>query len=548
MLDRNNREIRTGDFVKISGAYFATNNGLWLVTNGNDRPGDPDGGSVWLDKVKKNGELCVERAGTTICLPLSYYCSDWKKNRAAREHDRDNLRYEVIDGIPTFYAAKYFRDKAANHMERYENCERLGNADPETKRYADWYNAVADRLAETAVEPKQKAPEVGIKFYANGIKVDGGRLIPCWYGIYGNEVHINAKDYGGDLPTKYFVVQNDSDIYTDYFCKDSTTLTPEHPLYRFARYAALKRLVSGKTYRNPTDELRAEYERTKDPGQPTAKDIQAVEDMKTAQESARKAKEHAEELERREETLRKISEGRHYIESVAAQHPIKDGEPTVEITFSESPYFYSFFNGAGPLILSVAAADEVIRHYDDLYPEHSGYDKTDFLIRYNDPENGESSTYEGRYDIGDHDGGLIEHIRAFGRWNRTHDQFTGKEVEHNGEELSDPERLADYLDRFTPHGSVVSVSFAPWLTDYAAARESALEAKKAQQKQDWDDIMAEVGMLTDEQLAAAVLLIPANDKEHADVARFFLQQLHSRDERMAIEVFKKWQAGETSLY
>ena len=41
-------------------------------------------------------------------------------------------------------------------------------------------------------------------------------------------------------------------------------------------------------------------------------------------------------------------------------------------------------------------------------------------------ENGEDSTYSGRYDIGDGEGGLLNHIRNFGEWHRTHEEF-GKE-------------------------------------------------------------------------------------------------------------------------
>ena len=56
---------------------------------------------------------------------------------------------------------------------------------------------------------------------------------------------------------------------------------------------------------------------------------------------------------------------------------------------------------------------------------------------------GEPLEYEGRYDLGDGDGGLVQHIRSFGEWNRTHGPF-GQPIE-NPEESNGTIRFADYL-------------------------------------------------------------------------------------------------------
>ena len=82
-----------------------------------------------------------------------------------------------------------------------------------------------------------------IKFFWNGIKVNGGSLIKCWFHLCDNErdgeiVRISAKGYGAELPGVVFAVTNAADIYTDYFDTDSATLTPAHPLYKYARAAA----------------------------------------------------------------------------------------------------------------------------------------------------------------------------------------------------------------------------------------------------------------------------------------------------------------------
>ena len=552
MYDSNNREIRTGDFVTVSGAYFKNNNGLWLVTEASDAP-DYMGDSVYLHKVKKSGELCVESAGNSMSLPLHYYCSDWKKNAAAKEHDAVNLRYEVTEGVNTHYAAEYYRNKIENFEKRipqYKCSSVQWQKDEATKMqgWIEYYTAVVERLEQSAHPPKKVEPENGIKFYQNGIKVDGGRLIPCWYGLDENAVNIYAKDYGGSLPKQYFVVINDSDGMTDYFEKDHTTVTSEHPLYRFARYAALKSFVNGKRWQKPTAEQTAEYERTKDPGQPTAADLAAVEEMKTAAESARLAAKHAADLAERERILKQRNGGRHFIEQTAEKFPIVDGAPIVTVCWSEHPAFCAWADDE--LKLSVAAAEIIMRHFDDEQHNtretedgHGWYFKTKFRIEWIN-EDGNVDSYGGRYDLGDGDGGLIEHIRAFGRYYRTHDEHSGKELAEPPQELSEVEKLADWLETFTEGGKVVNVEIAPAVINLLEHRKKQEQIKKEQVNETLRNMYDAVAMLTDEQIEAAVFCVDPHDKEKIDVARFFLQELTRRDEKRALEVFRRWRESE----
>ena len=81
------------------------------------------------------------------------------------------------------------------------------------------------------------------------------------------------------------------------------------------------------------------------------------------------------------------------------------------------------------------------------------YYKTKFTItaeNADDPEN--PLTYTGRYDLSDGDGGLIEHIRAFGEYCRTHDGC-GQEIE-KPEPSNDILQFAEYLASFTAAGKV----------------------------------------------------------------------------------------------
>lgn len=213
-----------------------------------------------------------------------------------------------------------------------------------------------------------------VRFYYNGLRVNGERkLTRCCYTLDNRHdgaecVTIYATGYD-DLPRDIFPVENDSDSYTDYFEHDRATLFPDHPLYKFARYAAMKanacsnnksiervsKKISGMS-REPwagyIDALKADIARwqretadfnaAEDPGQPTAADVEACHALRVAEENARREKEHEEELQRREKALNEQNNGRRFIEQTAAEHPIEEGQPVVRIHWSEYPAFYSW--------------------------------------------------------------------------------------------------------------------------------------------------------------------------------------------------------------
>lgn len=443
-----------------------------------------------------------------------------------------------------------------------------------------------------------------IKFFWNGIKINGGKkLIKCFYSLDNNrdgvqDVSISADSLPGDL----FAVSNDTDLYSDYFDNDRARLTAEHPLYKYARRAALeseihfaksgikyaeKRVAAGgymsdyyerdaAERRERLNSLRAELERMPK-GQPTAEDLEKVREMSLAAENARKAREHAEELERREKYLRQRNAGRVYIESVMDAHPLNSGEPVVVIEWSEHVAFRSWEDGA--LKMSIPAAEIILKHFDDerradnLREGHGGCGKTSFIINYTG-ENGEAGTYKGRYDLGDGDGGLIAHIRKFGEGYASFKHIPKEEAEQNKAEIL---KLAERLDlvvyadkvrggiageaeaagmtveqyaangyRTTEDeaeqngGAVVSVSFAPWV-------EQALEAQKKKEREeresDVENLLDALRMMTSRELEAAVFMTDPKDKDGKEIGCFFLRELYSRDEVKALEVFRKWQSG-----
>lgn len=290
-----------------------------------------------------------------------------------------------------------------------------------------------------------------IKVFYNGFKVNGEKeLIKASFSIEkdssGHEyAYIYARDYD-NLPRGFFEVVNETDSMTDYFDTDHAKIDSGHPLFKYIKYNALKsdymyykRLLKNwkeNYYHHFTKEEYehkvSEFEALEDVGHPTEEDIRAIDEM---WERRRIAKEEA---ERKEEEAREANAFIEELETEVAVHgisdmyPIVNGEPTVKIEWSER-------NGIEDgSVWSLKAANRIFEILDTRQHEneHGGYEKTKFLIEYF--HNGEKRTYEGRYDIGDGEGELLNHIYNFGEWYRTHDQF--------GHELQQPLETNEVLE------------------------------------------------------------------------------------------------------
>ena len=369
-----------------------------------------------------------------------------------------------------------------------------------------------------------------IKFYYNGLRLNGSRtLVKCSYSIDNSRRTASpcvtiCADRGGSLPRDLFPVENDTDIMTDYFDNDRATITAEHPLYPFARAAAVKyeinllkisqryaekRAAGGYMadyYAKEAARLAGRIEQLNaelaalPAEQPAAADLEAVAAQNLEAENARRRAEQEAEQAERETVLRRRSAGRHFISETEQAHPITPGAPFVEIPFSENPAFYAYNEQSSktgePLRLSIAAAEIIIRHYDaEVYADpDSAYDKTDFVIHYTD-EHGQPSTYSGRYDLGCDAGGLVSHIRSFGENLRSMGHLWNKQpTEQDEADAAVLLALADLLTAEinptnpTPPtgGKVVTVDFTRNST--APEQPSTTTSEQTQQPDflDWD--------------------------------------------------------------
>lgn len=323
---------------------------------------------------------------------------------------------------------------------------------------------------EQPEQPEQpKANATPIKFYYNGIKLNGKtELVKAGYSLRDDESVTIYAENGGQLPRDLFNVENDTDVYTDYFDDDSANIAPSHPLYRFALYAAKKaEYMRSKSYLKYTEEHPnryeddptaercrkniAEFKKMSDPGQPTNADLLKVDEMNERTKAEQQAERQAEEQARAKAEKEKEIFGEQTIREALELYPLTPGEVDfVRITWSENRALWNHThdeNGTETgFNLSFRAAEYVLAILDDCQHTDRGtengcgwYDKTGFIIY-----KGGEPVYEGRYDLGDGDGGLCAHVRKVAEWYAKHD--------HTGKKKDDP-----------TENDLQCVAFAKWL-------------------------------------------------------------------------------------
>lgn len=148
MTDKNNRPMKTGDVVEITGAYFKNDNGLYFVEH---TPGDPNwsGRDHCLRRIKRNGELST--AKDNLCFwPISAYVNSRDKRAAANQWNQEHAEIEIKTFPHTEHIAAYFADEAGSldaTIKRYtwdfgEDCQTVKDA----KETQAFYRSVADGL------------------------------------------------------------------------------------------------------------------------------------------------------------------------------------------------------------------------------------------------------------------------------------------------------------------------------------------------------------------------------------------------------------------
>lgn len=175
MTDKNNRTMKTGDVVEITGAYFKNDNGLYFVEH---TPGDPNwsGRDHCLRRIKRNGELST--AKDNICFwPIHAFVNSRDKRAAANQWNQEHAEIEIKTFPHTEHIAAYFASEADSldvTIKRYtwdfgEDCQTV----KDTKETQAFYRSVADGLraeqptaataqpSTTTQQPEQQTPATG---------------------------------------------------------------------------------------------------------------------------------------------------------------------------------------------------------------------------------------------------------------------------------------------------------------------------------------------------------------------------------------------------
>ena len=118
MMDKNGREIRTGDVVRVTNAYFKTDNALYYVKYS---PGDCSwsGDDYCLNKIHKDGTISTTKYNTAF-WPLVITCNDRTKRAIAWDWNREHAEIEVIDTVDRTAIRDHFKNEAANIASRLE--------------------------------------------------------------------------------------------------------------------------------------------------------------------------------------------------------------------------------------------------------------------------------------------------------------------------------------------------------------------------------------------------------------------------------------------
>jgi hypothetical protein len=117
MLDKNGREIKTGDIVKIEGGYFKADNGTFLVEKS---PGDPSwsGSDYCLKKCNKKGVESTSKYATAF-WPLMITVSSRDKSIAAKQHNKEHATIEIIGSVKVYELVV----KQTRYCDEYEHKE-----------------------------------------------------------------------------------------------------------------------------------------------------------------------------------------------------------------------------------------------------------------------------------------------------------------------------------------------------------------------------------------------------------------------------------------
>lgn len=278
-----------------------------------------------------------------------------------------------------------------------------------------------------------------IRFFYNGIKINGSKELTK-IRVYESEdgIHIVYDWRWHDILDAVKEIAECNYTQPRFWGDDgnySIIIRKENPIYNCFKYMSLAiKLREAKQSKRSSEQIaEIENEMKQYPNTATEDIVCAAKTyvigVNNEIERQAELERQAEEAELRNEFEKECAK-KEVIKHWMNRFPVNTSKMFVRICWSEHPAFYDWDDDE--LTLSVKAAELIFTEL-DTKPSGGGYYKTKFEIIVN----GES-VYSGRYDLGDEEHGLFNHIRSFADY----------EFKRNGNSEVYAERLA-FLNAMT---------------------------------------------------------------------------------------------------
>lgn len=445
------KEFKIGDIVEVSGGYFKVSNGLFIIEKirphfvENMRTGERvfDHNLYYLQGICKNGKI----RNRAEYFPLCNTISDYFRSMEAKNWNKKNARMSLATVKDMSYLIDHYKNKLeeSKTILKDDSSRRLTTYYAEqlkedVNRYSDIITVLGGKLSE---EKKEKPLTIdSVKIYYNGLKVNDQPMYSYYpmirnLGTKDEFIQLSAVKYvSRTLPRFLFepeVEQLDFLKRTSYTDNSSEEpVSPDHPFYPFFRRAvAQMRIREMQRYGIKLSDKELETFRAilKEPAvHPTKADIQNLLKWKATKRkeilAARREKERKELKTEEKARKKEFTETSNILENSLLKYPLKSGEPFVVIHWSEASCLnyhpqkkYSecyHWNDKVELEMSLQAANEALGELDKYYAKKNagcGYEKTSFVVHVPGEED-----YEGRYDLGDDEKSLIQHILSFSEY------------------------------------------------------------------------------------------------------------------------------------
>lgn len=382
-----------------------------------------------------------------------------------------------------------------------------------------------------------------------GLVFDNGKFLDVHYSI--KAIPSEEKPYivmmcsspTDHFPPDLFPGCMEFELENQYFRRERVLISPDHPLYRFVYYSAVfnKYFLSMILWRWYGEQMEKDpfnfnyYKKKKwttwpivqnilklsEPDQPTAEDLAATRRWNNAHCFSASLElptlwEHSQQL---------LQQGALYAEYLDEFSPIQPGAPVVVVEDSEYSAFHSW--AREELMLSVSAADAMLRHFNDIALKDGDFCTTHIAIH--DFGGGFPKVYRFPYHIGNQSATLVEYLRSLSEWSISGNKSLGIFDQFGTESLL----LADVLSQ-NMDSTIVKTECAPWLQELMTFFDDSEDLVPSS-----NHCKALAAEMSEVEIWNYVLALP-HDADSDPVAMAMISELEQRNPRLAKALYNAW--------